>query len=677
MSEEEADRVMQLGFYIDQTRCTGCYSCIIACKDWNDIPAGPVSWIRVYTTERGKFPNPFVAFLPSHCYHCAQPLCSWVCPARAINKNEENGLVTIDRERCRENSRCGIINEEDMGTTFRYGEGESPCQISCPAHLSVPGYVALIREGRFKEALHLIRQDMPLPSVCGRVCLAPCEKECRRQEVDQAVAIATLKRFVSDYVGEDLPFSLPQTKREKVAIIGSGPAGLAAAYELIRKGFGVTIYEAFPVAGGMLATGIPPYRLPKEILKRDIEYIEALGVQIKTNTPLGSGMTLDDLANQGYQAVLLATGAQEGTKLKVPGADLEGTLVATSFLRDFNLGKKVGIGKRVIVIGGGNVAIDCARTALRLGAVEVHIVCLESRSEMPAVASEIEEAEKEGVVVHPSVTVARILSSKSKVRGIKCLNVKNVKFDEEGKPHMEILKGTEHILFADSIIFGIGLKPNLSYLDGGKEVEISKRGRIVVDPETMATGRRGLFACGDVVQGATNVIEAIASGRKAALYIDRFLEGFMMKAQQTRKASEVKVKIPKDAERQDRQPMPHLPISERNFNFEEVALGYNSEMAINEAKRCLNCAGHLCKDVCPYKAPQFGAEVMAKMQKCDLCAERWLNDQKPICVESCRTYALDAGPLEELIAKYGDTKEGEGFVYSSVACPSIVLKPKK
>ncbi len=670
---------MQLGFYVDQTRCTGCFICMVACKDWNDVPAGPASWIRVSTIERGKFPNTFVAFLPNLCYHCTQPLCAWVCPAKAITKSDQNGLVVIDREKCREAGRCGIINEKAMGVSFRYGEGESPCQITCPAHLSVPGYVALIGEGKFKEALHLIRQDMPLPSVCGRVCLAPCEKECRRQEVDQAVAIAALKRFVSDYVEDDLPSPVPQTKREKVAIIGSGPAGLAAAYDLIRKGYGVTIYEALPVAGGMLVTGIPPYRLPKEILKRDIDYIGALGVQIKTDTPIGSSFTLDDLVRQGYGAILLAMGAQEGTKLKVPGADLKGTLVATSFLRDFNSGKKVEIGKRVVVIGGGNVAIDCARAALRLGAVEAHVACLESRPEMPAVASEIEGAEEEGVVVHPSVTVDRVLSSKSKVKGIKCLNVKDVRFDEDGVPHMEILKGTEHILPAETVIFAIGQKPNLSYLDGDKGIELSKRGTIVVDSETMATSRQSVFACGDVTKGPTNVIEAIASGQRAAFYIDRYLEGSVMKAQQVKtvKASEVKVEIPKDVEKQERQPMPHLALSERRFNFKEVALGYSSEMAMNEAKRCLNCAGHLCKDVCPYKAPQFGAEEIAKMQKCNLCAERWLSNQKPICVEACRTYALDAGPVDELIAKYGDVKEGEGFVYSPIACPSVVLKPKK
>jgi len=209
---------------------------------------------------------------------------------------------------------------------------------------------------------------------------------------------------VTDYVDDEIPSSLPQTKPDRVAIVGSGPAGLAAAYDLIRMGYSVTIYEASPVAGGMLATGIPAHRLPKEALKRDIDYIKALGVQIETNTPLGQGLNLDNLARQGYGAILLAIGAQQGQRLEIPGADLEGALVATSFMRDFNLGEKAQVGKRVVVLGGGNVAIDCARTTLRLGAIEVHIACLECRKDMPAEVSEIEEAEEEGINIHPSLT---------------------------------------------------------------------------------------------------------------------------------------------------------------------------------------------------------------------------------------------------------------------------------
>ncbi|MFC1929336.1 FAD-dependent oxidoreductase [Chloroflexota bacterium] len=243
--------------------------------------------------------------------------------------------------------------------------------------------MALIAKGKFKEAFDLIRQRMPLPVVCGRICLATCEEICRRQELDQSIAIESLKRFVTDYVDEELPTFLPQTRPDKVAIVGSGPTGLAAAYELIRMGYGVTIYEALPVAGGMLATGIPPHRLPKEMLNRDIDYIKTLGVKIETNSPIGQGLNLDTLTHQGYGAILLAIGAQNGQRLQIPGADLGGTLVATSFMRDVNLGKKLEVGKRVMVLGGGNVAIDCARTALRLGADEVQVACLECREDMP------------------------------------------------------------------------------------------------------------------------------------------------------------------------------------------------------------------------------------------------------------------------------------------------------
>ncbi len=667
----------QLGFYFDQTRCIGCETCVVACKDWNDVPAGPATWRRISTLEKGKYPTPEVAHFNTACYHCLEPSCVSVCPAGAITKREGDGIVIVDRGKCQEAGRCGIISPEAVGPTFLYSEAESPCQVACPAHVSVPGYVALIGIGKFREALNLIREKMPLPSLCGRVCLAPCEKECSRQKVDKSIAIAALKRFVTDYLEDHSPSPLSQMSGKKIAIIGSGPAGLAVANDLIRRGYRVTVFESSPVAGGMPATAIPSYRLPKKILKRDIDYIKALGVQIRTNTPIGPKLTIDDLVGQGYEAVLLATGTQEGTKLKVAGSDLKGVLVATSLLWDINSGKKVKIGKRVVVVGGGNVAIDCARAVLRLGATEVHVACLESRAEMPAVVSEIEGAEEEGVVIHPSVTVAKVLGSRSKVRGLKCLNVRNVQFDENGgAPHIEILKDTDHVLLADTVIFAVGQRPNLSYLAGEKTIEISKRGTILVDPETLATGRQGIFACGDVVNGPTNVIEAIASGQRAGFYIDRYLQGYVMKmrAAKSIKPYEIKVEIPADVEKQERQRMPLLPVSERYLNLSEVALGYNSQMAVVEAKRCLNCAGHLCKDVCPYDVPQFGSEEKPKMQKCDFCSSRWAENNKPICVDACPMRALDAGPLDEIKSKYGSTTEAVGFRYSSEIMPCIVFK---
>lgn len=667
----------QIGFYFDQTRCIGCDTCAVACKDWNDVPAGPASWRRVSTIERGTYPHPFVSFLSGACYHCAEPNCVAVCPSGAIVKREEDGVVTVDKQKCREAGRCGIISAEAMGPTFSYGNGTSPCQLRCPAHLAVPGYNALIAKGKFKEALHLIRQRLPLPSVCGRVCLAPCEKECRRQELDRPIAIAALKRFVTDYSVSDPPSPLPKTKQKNVAIVGAGPAGLSAAYDLVRGGYGVTLFEASSAVGGMLVAGIPPYRLPREILQRDIDYIMGLGVQIRTSTPIGPSLTLDDLADQGYGAILLAMGASEGTRPKIPGADLKGTFVATSFLREFSLGKKVSVGKRVVVIGGGNVAIDCGRTALRLGAAEVHVACLESRVTMPATVAEIEEAEQEGIMIHPSVTITRVLGSRTKVTGVNYLHLKGVQFDEDGQPHMDIIEGPEQTWQADTVIFAVGQKPNLSFL-GDDKIKISRRMTIAVDTETLATTQGGIFACGDAVNGATNVIEAVASGQRAAFYIDRYLQGHMVKTQLVKpeNPSDVKVVIPPDLEKIERQPMPCLPPSQRALNFQEVDLGYEPETAIAEAKRCLNCAGHLCRDVCQYKAPQFGAEEKAKMQKCDLCIERWSENKKPICVDACPVRALDAGLLDDLKRNYGEIREVDGFEYLSELEPSIVFKAK-
>lgn len=667
---------MQIGFYYDQSRCIGCDACVAACRSWNELKPEEPDIIELSSSERGEFPKVSLSHLFSPCLHCAEPRCAWVCPAEAITKNED-GVVVADREKCRTAGCCGIIDEEAMDPAFSYGEVESPCQIACPAHLSIPGYVALIAKGRFKEALDLIRERMPLPSVCGRVCFAPCEKECRRQELDEPVDIEALKRFVTEYVADVPPAPPARIQAEKVAIVGSGPAGLAAAYDLVRKGYGVTVYEASSVAGGWLAMGIPHYRLPKEILKRDIDYLEALGVEIKTNTSLGREMTLDDLAGQGYGATLLAMGAQRGQRLEIPGADLSGTLVATSFMRDVNLGKKVKVGNRVIVIGGGNVAFDCARTALRLGAKEVRVVCIECRDDMPAMASEIAEAEEEGVLIHPSLTVTKILGEGEKVTGVEFLELRGVEFDEDGRPRCDIIEGTERVSPADTVIFAVGQTLDLSGVFGDSLIETTGYGTIAVDPETSATSCPGVFAAGDVVRGPTNIIRAIAEGQKTASCIDAYLQKSVLKLDQVDiKASGIKVKLPGDVEKQQRQRMPLIPVPERVSNFKEVALGLSPEMAVTEAKRCLNCAGHLCKNVCPYDAPKFPTSGHGRIVKCNLCTDRLQEGRAPACVSVCPTEALDAGEMEELVIRYGKVRELEGFADYRQTSPSIVFRAK-
>ena len=667
---------MQLGFYFDQNRCTGCYACSIACKDWHDVPAGPARWMRLLYQEEGRYPNVFVSHMATPCYHCSEPVCAFVCPNEAVTKRDEDGIVVIDRDKCREEKTCGIISSANGNGL--YGEQEAPCQVTCPAHIRIPAYIALIAKGKFKEALDLIRRNMPLPSVCGRVCLNPCETECRRKDVEEPIAIEALKRFVTDNVPLELPERLPQTQPDKVGIIGAGPAGLAAAYDLVRLGYGVTVFESLPVAGGMLAVGIPEHRLPREMLKRDIDYIEALGVEIRTGTPVDLGKGLDDLLNQGYGAVLLALGAHKGQKLNIPGADLDDVLVGTSFMKDVNAGKKVAVGPKVLVVGGGNVAIDCARSALRLGAEEVHVGCLECMEDMPAESGELEQAQEEGIQLHPSLTVNSILNDGSKVTGVECQGIEELVFDENGRPSFKVIGGSEQILTADTIIFAIGQAPELTGLTSDNGIATSPMGTIAADSETLMTGCEGIFSAGDAVNGATSAVDAIASGQKAAFYINRYLQGDVLEIApvEITSAADIKVDIPPDKEKVARQEMPLLPVKERIANFKEVALGFTEEAAIKEAERCLNCAGHLCKDACPYSSPQFADEEKARMQKCDLCIERWADGNKPICVEACPPHALDADTLEALKEKYGDVTDAYAFMYSPVIQPSVVTKPK-
>ncbi len=523
----------------------------------------------------------------------------------------------IDTEKCTGCGECaqvcpvGVPSEFDEGLGMRKAiyipfqqaipkvfaiqkRGWSPCRHACPAGVKAQGYIALISQGKFKEALEVVRNTMPFPSVCGRVCVHPCERECERGKVDEPLAIMALKRFAADYelrAGREEVSPIERTKEEKVAIIGSGPAGLACAYDLVQQGYGVTVFEALPVAGGMLAVGIPEYRLPKEVLKREIDYIEGLGVEIKTNTPVGDGLTLNDLSRQGYAAAFIAVGAQHGSRLNIPDNDLKGTLVGLSFLRDINLGKKVEVGQRVLVLGGGNVAFDCARSALRLGASEVHMACVESREEMPADPSEIEEGEGEGIVIHPSRTFTRIIGQDDgHVAGVECLNLRSMFFDDEGRLHVDAIEGSEHVLEADTVIYAVGQRPNLDFLSAAQGMNLSRRGTIVVDPETLHTGYLGVFAGGDTVSGPASVIEAVAAGKEAAISIDHWLRRIDLKGDRPAKLEKVQ-DVPKDAVVKQPRNWPQvLDAEKRKRSFDEVVLTLDEQSAIEEAKRCLNCA---------------------------------------------------------------------------------------
>ncbi len=471
-------------------------------------------------------------------------------------------------------------------------KGTPNCRATCPAGVNAQGYIALIRQRKFGEALESIRRSIAFPAVCGRVCFHPCEAECQRGKVDEPLAIAALKRFVSDYelnVGRQKPEPIPKSHSEKVAIIGSGPSGLTVAYELVKSGYSVTVFESLPEPGGMLRYGIPEYRLPKTSLDSDIEYIKDLGVEIKTNISIGRDFGINELLQQGYKAIYVGVGAQRGAALRIEGEQLEGVRDAITFLRDIGLGKEVQVGERVAVVGGGNVAIDAARSALRRGCQEVNLFYRRSREEMPAYPWEVEEAEREGVKLHFLANPTRVLGKDGKVVGVECTRMKLGEPDESGRRSPIPIDGSEFVTELDMVITAIGQSADLSLLP--KNIEATRQNTIEADEITLETTLPGVFAGGDVVSGPASVIEAIAAGQRAAVSIDRFLKGEDIKAGRKEEIERVEDVQIEGVEKKKRQVMPLLPIDQRVGNFREVEFGLTEEMAVKEAERCLSCAG--------------------------------------------------------------------------------------
>lgn len=474
----------------------------------------------------------------------------------------------------------------------------SPCQYICPIGQEASTYIALVAQKKFEEAYHVIRNDNPLPSVCGRVCSRACETVCRAGEIGEPIAIRGLKRFVMDWAkakGLDAPVKFPVTKADKVAIIGAGPAGLTAGYYLARKGYPVRIFEALPVPGGMLAVTIPEHRLPKDILSEDIDYIIQSGVSIKTHMALGKDFTLDDLHSQGYKAVFIATGAHKPIEIGVPGEEAEGVLQALEYLKDVHLKRPVELGARVVLIGGGNSAVDAARVALRDKNVkEVSILYRRTRKEMPAYPDEVEAALEEGVKIEFLTAPTWVRTKDGKISGVQCQRMKLGEKDESGRPKPVPIEGSEFLVDADTLILALSERAYTPYLKDSDGLSLSpKWGTIIVDPATMATTRPGVFAGGDVVTGPSSVIDAIAAGKAAAEAIDHYLEGrpLVRIRQLTRPSLYVSPVELKEDELQQakRSPMPHLPPSKRKTMHQEIELGFSKEVAVREARRCLRC----------------------------------------------------------------------------------------
>ncbi|MBI4835514.1 MAG: FAD-dependent oxidoreductase [Planctomycetes bacterium] len=453
------------------------------------------------------------------------------------------------------------------------------CHDACPAGINVPNYVRLISDGKYKEALEVIYQNNPLPAICGRVCFAPCEINCRQTIQDEAVMIRLLKRFVSDKVGIGIPKPNAPKTGKKVAIIGSGPGGLVAGFYLARKGHSVTIFEALPEPGGYMRVGIPEYRLPRDILAKEIKIIQDQGVEIKTNTRIDN---VDTLFQQGFNAVLVATGAHKNMPLGVPGEEVEGVLNCVKFLREVNLGQKVNLGSKVFVVGGGNSAIDAARVALRAGAKEVTMLYRRTQKEMPATPKEIHEALEEGVKLEALCAPTKISRANNKLQ-ITNIRMKLGAPDSSGRPRPEPIPGSEFTIEADSLIAAIGQSAELSPQMG---ITLAKGGKID------KINKNGVFAAGDLVTGPTSVVEAIRTAREAAASIDKFLggDGVILKETKTGNPEFIKrIDLEDRLKRCKQVGNPCLKADKRSDNFKEVECGLTEDMALTEAMRCWRC----------------------------------------------------------------------------------------
>ena len=508
--------------------------------------------------------------LPWACTTCGR--CEGVCP---------NGIAILD-----------IIRPLRSLSPEKFVPDGPPCVNACPAGIDVPGYLRFIAQGKAEEAYKLILEKVPLPGILGRVCTHPCEDDCRRKEVNESISICALKRYASDKAGA-LPegvFKIEKESGHKIAVIGAGPAGLTAAFYLRKKGHRVTLFEARPKPGGMMRYGIPDYRLPEEVLDREINQILRLGIELKTERELGKDFNLDQLKKDGFEAIFIAVGLQLSKKIEMNGSLSKDVFWGVDFLMDANQGKEIPLKRKVLVVGGGNGAIDAARVAKRLGAEEVLLVYRRSRSEMPAIKKEVDEAEREGVTFHFLAAPVRAITHNGQIIGLQCIRMELGESDESGRRSPLPMKGSDFEIKADQLIMAIGQSVDKKAFM--EDLDYSSSETLRVDTVTLKTNREGIFAGGDVAKGPSSVIEAIEAGRRAASSMDKFLGGGgAIEDTLTEKPTSQTYsgKREKGFSEEKRVELPTLPPTERIRGFHEVELCFDDDQAVKEANRCLQC----------------------------------------------------------------------------------------
>ncbi len=627
----------RLSLMLNEYDCMGCHACEVACKQEHGLGVGP-RVIKVI--ERAPY------FKPLFCHHCENAPCAVACPEDAITIDPKTGVVLVDGEKC---NGCNAV----VGKSGVEKQGTSLCKVGCPAHIDVQGFVNLAAKGKFEEAIQLIKLASPFPSICGRVCPHPCETECYRGEMDKPVAIHAIERFLGDLDLKARERSLPKPKarkKEKVAIVGSGPAGLTCAYYLALEGYRVTIFEKAKVLGGMLAIGIPPYRLPRGIVDAEIERIRKMGVTMKTGVEVGKTRTIGQLRKEGFKAFFLAIGAQESLRLGVPGEDLDGIYRGLDYLRQLNLGKPIKLGERVAVIGGGNVAIDAVRSARRLGSGKAFILYRRGLEEMPSTPEEVKQCREEGIPIKTLSQPVRFLSENGRVKGIECVKMRLTEPDESGRRRPEPIPGSEFTLKVDAVITALGQESDWCCLTPECSCTLTEWGTMKVDPLTLQTEDPDIFAGGDATRGPKTVIEAIADGRQAALSIDRYLSGQNLRL--ARDLPFIPIKEPQKGkyDRTSRVKIPYLEPEKRVKNFKEVEKGLTKGLSMQEAKRCISC-GTCCVQSCPYDVMQFNHEV-TKAVKCDLCLEKRERNEVPACYAICPTRCIFWGDPKKFAGNY-------------------------